>query len=146
VSRARLNLVEESWSRTLARIPTTIGRLAYLASLRNANTGTYSHFGIAQRAGREEVDRIARQSHSAVFQEWLGFDLGTQKEQIEIYLAEQEGDRAEIVAAWSSLQPFSSWIPAETRDVERRLFESDLGTVLELLRADYDVVPRDPDS
>ncbi len=146
MSRARLGLAEESWNRTLGRIPTTLGRLAYLASLRNPNTGAYVHFGLAQRAGAAEVDRIARQSHASVFQQWLQFDLRSQKDDLETYLTEQEGDRTTVIATWSRLPPFAAWMPAETRDVERRLFESDLRVVLELVRSECGVEPRDPDS
>ncbi len=146
MSRARAGLVEESWSRTLARIPTSLGRLAYLASLRNPNTGNYVHFGLAQRAGAAEVDRIARQSHSSEFRQWLGLGLRSQKDDLESYIGEQDGEKSRIVAAWSSIQPFSAWIPAETRDVERKLFESDLAVVLELVRRECGVAPRDPDS
>ena len=44
----------DSWQRTLAAIPTLIGRVAYLSSLRNVHTGTYEHFGLAQRVGEAE--------------------------------------------------------------------------------------------
>ena len=66
----------ESWQRTLAAIPTLIGRVAYLSSLRNVHTGSYEHFGLAQRIGEDEVDRILRRSHMSVFQEWLCFRAG----------------------------------------------------------------------
>jgi hypothetical protein len=32
---------------TLSRIPTLFGRLAYLASLRDSNSGIYRHYGLA---------------------------------------------------------------------------------------------------
>jgi hypothetical protein len=139
-------LAEDSWQRTLARIPSVLGRLAYLASLRNPNTGNYVHFGLAQRAGAAEVDRIARRSHSSIFQQWLSFDLRSQKDDLDTYLVGQEGDRKVVVEAWSDVQPFSAWIPADTRDVERALFESDLAIILAMLRTECGVALRDPDS
>jgi hypothetical protein len=39
---------EDVWDRTLAQIATTFGRIAYLASLRNENSGRYEHFGLAR--------------------------------------------------------------------------------------------------
>src|SRR5437660_12521520 len=83
----RAGTIAESWQRTLSAIPTIIGRVAYLASLRNANTGTYEHIGLAQRIGENEVDRILRRSHMRTFQEWLCFGLERQKEELEEYFS-----------------------------------------------------------
>ena len=135
----------ESWQRTLAGIPTFPGRLAYLASLRNANTGTYEHFGLSQRIGAPEVDRLLRRSHVDLFQEWLCFSLDRQHRELDDYLADLDGDKREIVSTWLSLGPYAAWIPAESRDVERKLYYADLGAVLELIRRDYGVASRDPD-
>jgi hypothetical protein len=138
--------ITESWRRTLAGIPTLIGRVAYLASLRNANTGVYEHFGISQRIGEDDADRVLRQSHMAVFQEWLCYGLENQKEELEEYLSGLNGDRREIMANWITLEPYGTWVPAESRDVERKLFHDDLSVVLEILRTEYGVASRDPDS
>jgi hypothetical protein len=146
VSANRETAIAESWQRTLAAIPTFIGRLAYLASLRNVNTGSYEHFGLAQRIGEGEVDRTLRRSHVTIFQEWLCFGLQRQKEELEEYFSGLEGDRREIVANWLSLEPYNNWVPGESRDVERKLFYADLAVVLELVRTEYGVASRDPDS
>lgn len=137
--------LNESWQRTLSAIPAMIGRLSYLASLRNTNTGTYEHFGLAERVGATETDKLLRRSHLEVFQEWLCYELDRQKTELEEYLAGLEGDKREIISTWLSLEPYAVWVPAESRDVERKLFYSDLSVVLELLRADYGVASRDPD-
>lgn len=136
----------DSWQRTLATIPTVLGRLAYLASLRDANTGTYIHFGLAQRIGEGQVDALIRKSHMAVFQEWLCFNLERQTEELEEYWGGLEGDRREILANWLTLKPYAGWVPRESRDLERRLFYADFGVVLELIRAETGVVSPDPDS
>jgi hypothetical protein len=146
VSANRETAVAESWQRTLSSIPSVLGRLAYLSSLRNANSGSYEHFGLAQRIGADEVDRIIRRSHMSVFQEWLCFGLEQQKEEIEAYFSGLQEDRREIIATWSSLEPWNHWVPGESRDVERKLFGADLAVILELLRSEYGVASRDPDS
>jgi hypothetical protein len=146
VSSNREAAIAESWQRTLEAIPTFIGRLAYLASLRNANTGSYEHFGLAQRIGESEVDRTLRRSHINVFQEWLCFGLERQKDELEEYFSGLEGDKREIVANWLALEPYNNWVPGESRDVERKLFYADIAVVLELVRTEYGVASRDPDS
>ena len=93
VSMNREGAIAESWQRTLATIPTLIGRLAYLSSLRNVNSGSYEHVGLAQRIGEGEVDRLLRRSHMNIFQEWLCFGLERQKEELEEYFSSLDGDR-----------------------------------------------------
>ena len=146
VSLTREGAIAESWQRTLSGIPTLIGRVAYLSSLRNVHTGTYEHFGLAQRIGENEVDRIIRRSHISVFQDWLCFGLERQKDELEEYFSGLEGDRREIVSNWLKLEPWTNWVPGESRDVERSLFTADLAVVLELIRVEYGVSSRDPDS
>ena len=145
VSSDRAAVTAVSWQRTLSAIPTVIGRVAYLASLRNANTGIYEHIGLTQRIGENEVDRILRHSHMATFQEWLCFGLERQKAELEEYFSGLSGDRREVVANWLTLEPYGQWVPGESRDVERKLFYADFGVVLELIRTEYGVASRDPD-
>jgi hypothetical protein len=137
--------LEESWRRTVSTIATLLGRLAYLSSLRNANTGTYEHFGLSEKAGAAEADRLIRRSHLDLFQQWLCFSLERQKEELESYFSSLDGDRREILSNWLVLGPYAAWVPAESRDVERTLFYSDLETVLELIRTESGVASRDPD-
>ena len=141
----RQAIIEESWRRTLAKIDTLLGRIAYLASLRNANTGTYEHFGLSEKVGANEADRLIRHSHLEVFQQWLCFNLERQKEELEAYFAGLEGDDREILSNWLVLGPYAAWVPAESRDVERKLFYSDLEMVLELIRNEAGVASPDPD-
>jgi hypothetical protein len=146
VSANREAAAAESWQRTLSAIPTLIGRVAYLSSLRNAHTGSYEHFGLAQRVGEDEVDRILRRSHMTVFQEWLCFGLERQKDELDEYFSGLEGDKREIVTSWLTLEPWNNWVPGESRDVERKLFSADLAVILELIRVEHGVSSRDPDS
>lgn len=141
----RKAILEESWRRTVTTVPTLLGRLAYLSSLRNGNSGTYEHFGLAEKAGPAEADRLIRRSHLDVFQQWLCFSLERQKEELETYFSSLEGDRREILSNWLVLGPYAAWVPAESRDVERKLFYSDLEMVLELIRSETGVASRDPD-
>ena len=100
MSPNRESAIAESWQRTLAGIPTILGRLSYLASLRSSNIGTYEHFGLSQKLGASEVDRLLRQNHLQLFQEWLCFGLERQKQELEEYFSDIEGDKREVVASW----------------------------------------------
>jgi len=134
------------WRNTLSQIPTTFGRLIYLASLRDQNTGAYQHHGLAQLFGVDEADQTLRQSHTQTFSDWLCFNLEQQKQDLEGYLDELHEDKKTILATWIRLSPYRSYVPATARAVERNLFTTDLETVLELLRYDYAVASPDPDA
>lgn len=137
--------VSDNWRRTLDQIPTVIGRLAFIASLRSTATGTYEHFGLSQRIGLEATSDLLRRIHLEIFENWLCFGLGQQKEEIEEYLGTLGSDKREILWNWLHVKPWTAWVPAESRDVERTLFDTDVSAVLELLRIEYGVASRDPD-
>ena len=123
----------ELWRRTLSQIPTLFGRLVYLASLRDANTGRYIHFGFAQQFSDREADQALRRSHFNTFEDWLCFSLEEQKDDLEEYLARLDQDRETVLDHWRSLPPFPSFIPASTKAAQRELFLSDLKIVLEMM-------------
>jgi hypothetical protein len=130
----------ELWSRTVLQIRSVFGRLVYLASLRDPNSGQYQHFGFAQRFSEREADRTIRRSHANVFSDWLCFSLEQQRADIEVYLDSVGGDRQTILANWREWPPYMNWIPAQSRPSDRELFQSDLEMVLDLVRQDCDDV------
>lgn len=140
------NAATDLWRNTLTQIPTLFGRLWYLASLRDQNTGVYQHFGLAQRFDEEEANRVLRQSHLKVFEQWLCCSLEQQKNEVAEYLEAHEGDARLIISNWLKLAPYRNCIPVGTREVERKLFMSDLKVVLELLRTEYAVAAPDPEA
>jgi hypothetical protein len=134
------------WRNTLVQLPSLFGRLVYLSSLRDQNTGLYEHHGMAQIFGEEEVNTALSQSHDKTFAEWLGYHLEEQKADLDLYLSTFEADKQTILETWIRLAPYRNLVPSTARDVERRLYLTDLETLLELLRNEYDVAAPDPDA
>jgi len=134
------------WRNTLSQIPSVFGRLVYLCSLRDANSGLYQHYGLAQVFNDEEADRVLRHSHEETFAQWLCFTLEQQKADLDLYLSGLNGNRRTILDAWIRLTPYRNLIPTLAREVERRLYLTDLETILELLKNEYGVVSPDPDA
>ena len=86
---------------TLSRIPTLFGRIEYLASLRDPNSGAYRHHGLAAIFGREESRRALSQSHEAVFREWLNLPLEEKREDLSEYLKGLDEPRAVVLRHWA---------------------------------------------
>ena len=134
------------WRNTLNQIPSTFGRLVYLASLRDQNTGRYQHHGLAQVLGDGGADTALRDSHERTFSDWLCYNVEQQKADLDLYLSSFQADRRTILATWIRLAPYRSLMPASARDPERRLYLADLEALLEILKAEHDVSGQDPDA
>ena len=130
----RDHAIEDVWVRILSQIPTTFGRVAYVASLRNENTGAYHHFKLALRYTDEEADCFLCASHKQIFREWLNFSLEQQRRDLKEYLEPIEGESEVVLEPWLTLQPYRNLIPSGARDAERLLFISDLEIIVEILR------------
>ena len=142
----RAGAPEDLWRHTLSQIPTRLGRLAYLASLRDHNTGRYEHHGFAQAYGAEAADRAMRESHEAQFAEWLAQELRSQKSDLEEYLRSLGEGLGRLVEVWMRLAPYRGYVPTAVRAADRALFQADLETLLEVLRSGLGVSHPDPDA
>jgi hypothetical protein len=134
------------WRNTLSQIPSTFGRLVYLASLRDANTGRYEHHGLALVFGDAEADKALRASHEESFGIWLGYTLQQQHADLDLYLAGLESDKRVILETWTRLSPYRSLLPESVRGMERQLYLADLEALLAVLRNEYGVASPDPDA
>src|SRR3954465_8588461 len=66
------------WKHTLSQIPSIYGRMVYLASLRDANSGIYRHHGLSAAFGRESSLSALRNSHEEIFKVWLRLPMSAQ--------------------------------------------------------------------
>jgi hypothetical protein len=121
------------WRNTLSQIPSVFGRLVYLASLRNANSGRYEHHGLTLVFGEEDANRALKKSHIHVFREWLSFNLEQQKADLDLYLAGLYENKRTVLMTWRELEPYMNLIPFGRRGVEKRLFTADFKALLELM-------------
>ncbi len=134
------------WRNTISQIPSVFGRLVYLASLRNPNSGCYEHHGLALVFGEDEANKAMKNSHAAVFAEWLSFNIEQQKADLDLYMSGLLEDKRIVVDTWIRLATHKNLIPASVRGVERRLYIADFTALLELFKSAYGVGARDPDA
>jgi hypothetical protein len=134
------------WRNTISQIPSVFGRLVYLASLRNPNNGSYEHHGLALVFGEDEANKALKNSHGAVFAEWLSFNLEQQKADLDLYISALFEDKRVVVETWIRLAPYRNLLPTSARSVERRLYITDFTALLELLKGASGVAEPDPDA
>jgi len=143
---ARPDAAADLWQRTLSQVPSTFGRLVYLATLRDPNSGEYRHHGFAAVFGWEQAGHAMRESHERLFGEWLSYSLQQQKVDLELYVSGLEPERRRVVETWSQIEPYRGIVPASTSGLERELFLADLDALLSLMRNELGVSSPDPDA
>lgn len=122
------NLLEE-----IRRLPSILGQLAYLAGLRDPNTGTYSHQAIREHELRCQADRELRRLHETAFRHWLNMPLKDQSANFDLHISGIQCDKAIVVGTWKSCETYRAFIPASASHAERYLFLSDMEMALDLV-------------
>ncbi len=137
--RFRKSSLEQSaaadlWKRTLSQIPTVYGRLSYLASLRDPNSGAYRHHGLAALYGREESARALKSSHEQVFLEWNDMSMREKRLDLGRHLSTLPEPAGVVVNYMLDSRIYASQAPASAMQMEQELFSTDLEALLETLR------------
>jgi hypothetical protein len=122
------------WRNTLSQIPSVLGRLFFLSSLLNRNSGRYEHHGLALVFGDLEASRALKKSHRQAFDEWLSYGIEEQKADLDLYVSAQPEDKRTILKTWEKLEPYRNILPSSAKDAERKLFLGDLRAILSLLK------------
>jgi hypothetical protein len=140
--------VQELWLKELAQIDTAYGRLVYLASLRDPDTGRYEHYAVSHGSSDIlAVNRSLRRIHEVIFTEWVTYSLKRKKADIEKYISGiDQVDRSELIDAWLRLTPYKNLVPGSIQGPERRKHVSDFEAILGLLKNVYGVASPNPDA
>jgi len=134
------------WRHTLSQIPTVYGRLAYLASLRDPNSGAYRHYGLSAAFGREESAKALKESHERIFSEWLNLTLVEKSGDLKSYLQGLDEPQGLVVVHWLRSDYYRAQIPDSARPMESELFHTDLEALLQLLKNACAAEPLGPGS
>lgn len=140
------NATEDLWQRTLHQIPTTLGKLAYLARLRNPETERYEHHGLRAAFGEEAAESAMRSSHLVVLEEWLKLELLEEKADLEQYVDSLPQSRKRTISSWLKTSHYLLLMPLTASESQTLLFGANMRVILESLRLGVDVDPVDRES
>src|SRR5262249_34873566 len=118
---------------TLSQIPTLYGRLVYLASLRDPNSGVYRHHGLIAAFGQEQGLRALQINHTRIFREWLRLPLSGKSSDLMDYIESLEEPPALIARHLVRSKSYLTYVPDSASKAERELFTSDLSFLLDLI-------------
>ena len=144
----KLVLVQEAYDdilrRSLSKLSCDLGRLIYLASTRDYNTGSYHHDGLSSRFTPEIARKALEIAHRQVFYKVSAYSLQELVEEIEIYFAASHEDPKKVLLTWQKLEPFRIAVPVEVNPVVSRLFLSNIRLALAIFRFRQQSAPSDP--
>jgi hypothetical protein len=118
----------------LQPLPCHFARLAYLASLRNPNTGTYAHHKLELLYANSSVHQVLEKCHEEIFERLLELPLSQQLEDLRIYLKPIPGDPQENIHTCARRK--SHWLPDGSAAYLQKLFSSNLHALCHLLLHD----------
>ena len=120
--------------RTLSKIPCGLGRLIYLASTRDYNSGTYHHEGLSVRHPGDDAREALQAAHRDVFCRLASSTLEELVGQLEMYVQSSHERPDELVRTWQELEPYRIAIPMHADPTMVQLFLSNIRIALEVLR------------
>lgn len=127
---SRSSPCSDSVRRAVSTIPTLFGRLAYIAALREPESGRYSHNAATGTFEPHELDEVLRREHVGIFEAWLCLNLAQQAADLSAYLEEHFENQSEAIRKWT--RELTALIPSAALEAQRALFRSDLEMLLNI--------------
>jgi hypothetical protein len=125
--------IDDLRRRSLNHLPGDIGRLIYLASTRDYNTGAYYHDGLASAFSEEIAAHALATCHWEVFSELVHSPIEKLIRDLDTYFASLPADKSELLAAWTKLEPYRVTVPAACDCLSAQLFYSNIKIALAVL-------------
>ena len=117
-------------------IPTTFGKLDYLATLHGPESGSYRHPVLGRFAPSHKLNCFLLTAHREMLHRWLELDLRQQRRDLERHLGDSSpGGRARL-RRLRDRHALGALLPPHVRSHEQALFTGDLALLLESLLLD----------
>jgi hypothetical protein len=121
--------------RTLEPIGYDFGRLIYLSSLRDFNTGEYYHQGLAHSFSEQAASAALAGCHEEVFYHLALSPLESVLGQLERFIRSSRSDLEKTVNAWETLEAYRVMIPSVCDRLVAELFRSNVKVAMEVLKS-----------
>jgi hypothetical protein len=129
------SVIEDFTSRTLAAIPSDFGRLYYVTSLKDADTGRYRHDGLMTLYSEDSVQVALARCHEELFSRILETPLRQQERDLRDCL-DTAGDKFwAVVESWSETRFFRTMCPEGLPSYLDELFCSNMSALLAVFSA-----------
>ena len=126
--------VRDLKGRTLNQIPNALGRIIYLASLRDYATGQYYHAGLSDRFGDPAAATAMERCHKELFGELALRSVEEVYDELVSYLDRTSHKSEEVASVWLRLRLFGILAPVKCNPILQEMFASHLKCVLRVLR------------
>jgi hypothetical protein len=115
----------------LEPLPGNFARLAYLAGLKNSETGVYTQTRLAATYGEARVHDALSKCHEELLEKLLEMPLAQQEQDLRHYVESLSIGWPEAAARCREL--LDSWMPVGAPDYLKELFRSNLNALCDLL-------------
>ncbi len=125
---------EDLKNRTLVSLPGAFGRLIYVASMRDYNTGQYYHEGLANRFSVAVAEEALTKCHREAFHLLVRSPLAQLVSELERYIGSTPAEADQLLDTWERLQPYRVAVPAQSTPVLAEFFTSNVKIALAILK------------
>jgi hypothetical protein len=126
-------VIEDFSSQTLAAIPTDFGRLYYVSSLKDADSGRYEHDGLRTLYSENAVQAGLSHCHEELFSRILETPLREQERDLHACLGSAGDKYRDVVESWRETRYFKEMCPEGLPDYLHDLFCSNMGALLAII-------------
>lgn len=125
---------EDLENRTLVSLPGYFGRLIYLASMRDYNSGQYYHEGLARRFSEPIAAEALARCHRDAFYQLVRSPLCDVVHELDRYIHSAPAEAAHLLETWTRLQPYRVAVPAHSSPALAEFFTSNIKMALLILK------------
>ena len=129
------SVIEDFTSRTLAVIHSDYGRLYYISSLKDPNTGRYLHDGLMDVYSENSVQAALTQCHEELFSRILETPLSEQEYDLRKCMDSAGDEFWNVVEDWRGTRYYQTMCPRGLPAYLTELFCSNMGALLEVFSA-----------
>ena len=126
-------VIEDFTSRTLAVIPSDFGRLFYISSLKDTETGRYQHDGLTEVYSENSVQEALIHCHQELFSRILETPLPEQERDLRRCLQSAGDQFWALIESWRESRIFIGMCPEALPGYLSDLFSSNMSAMLAIL-------------